>query len=181
MATQFRDGEMDMVRYMHPNRGDHPVYGVVTRKFYGNRRGAGVETFLVHRSDIAAQPHYFVVVSAETAPPAPAVKPPPPPQPLSGPVEMTPPVVVEEKEVLAGETPPPEVARRVLNDAKFDLQTLPGVTPAIARAMAGASLVSAERILETGTDGLLKVKGIGQMKAEMILAYIKDNFEHEPA
>jgi hypothetical protein len=75
----FSDGDIVLIEYMHPNIGQHPVYGSTTRHFYGYRsRG---EQFLVHTSDIKARPSVFVIVAkTETvAPPTPV---PPPPKPV---------------------------------------------------------------------------------------------------
>jgi hypothetical protein len=186
MANFTNDNEMEMIRYMSPNRGDHPVWGGVTRKFYGHRKGAGVETFLVHRSDIAAQPHFFTVISDVPAPPQVVVSPPPPPVAINAPVpppakqvELEPgPIKQAELEpvLLKGEVPPPDIAARAINDAKFDLQALPGVTPNIARGMAELSLVTAEAVMDAGVDGLRKVRGVGKTKAEMIYSYVTGNF-----
>jgi glycosyltransferase involved in cell wall biosynthesis len=82
------DEQYVMAKYVHPNQGVHGVIGVATRTNYGYRGGG--ETFLVHRDDVAAQPHLFQpleIVPVATAPAA------PPPEPVK-PVE--PPVVLAE-------------------------------------------------------------------------------------
>jgi hypothetical protein len=191
-VTAFtNDDEMEMVRYMKPNRGDHPVWGLATRKFYGHRKGAGAETFLVHRSDIAAQPLFFVVVSDVPAPPQVTVQAPPPPTvmveaplPPAAPPPVTnpePKVTIQhatpiKAPVVVDDMPPPNVMAKAMNAAKFDLQTLPGVTPNIATGMAELSLVTAEAIFEAGVKGLRKVRGVGKTKAEMIYGYVAANF-----
>lgn len=184
----FTDNQMEMVVYNHPNRGEHPVYGASTKTFYGNRKGGGSEKFLVHKSDIAAQPHLYQVSRDAMAPVSKIIEP-PPPRPVEIPKRRV--RVEPEEDVLPEEIPPPalgiavkeivdtpvdEVATRALNDAKFDLGVIPSVTPALARNLAEAGMVSAERILEAGAEGLVEVKGIGGKKAELIYAYVKDRF-----
>ena len=78
----FRDEDFVLVRYIHPNQGAHQVVGTATRIKYGRRKGGGSQSFLVHKDDVAAQPHLFQPVPEKIEPPKPATAPPPPPKPL---------------------------------------------------------------------------------------------------
>jgi len=51
------DEKFVLVKYLHPNRGNHHVIGSSTKTKYGYRAGGNV--FLVHIDDINAQPHLF--------------------------------------------------------------------------------------------------------------------------
>jgi glycosyltransferase involved in cell wall biosynthesis len=79
--ASMSDGDYVLSKYIHPNRGVHGVTGASTRTDYGYR--AGGDVFLVHKNDIASQPHLFVPMEA-LVPPAAAPPPPPPaPQPVT--------------------------------------------------------------------------------------------------
>jgi len=135
----MRDQDLVMARYLSPNKGKHRVVGSATRTDYGRRAGGNV--FLVHQDDIRSQPHLFQPQEQAAPITAPAHPPPPPP-------------------------PAPEpVAGTVI----FDLQILPGVTPAIADGIRALGIVTKEDVLEAGLEGLMKVKGIGEAKAAVIL------------
>lgn len=62
----MNDTELVECIYMSPNIGDHDVRGASTGIRYGYR--AGGQRFLVHRADIAAQPHLFRQVEGIRAP-----------------------------------------------------------------------------------------------------------------
>jgi len=81
-GPDMADEQYVMAKYMHPNVGVHGVRGADTGTDYGYRSGG--DTFLVHRKDVAAQPHLFQPL--ESAPQL-DVAPPPPPEP----VELPPP------------------------------------------------------------------------------------------
>jgi glycosyltransferase involved in cell wall biosynthesis len=77
-APPMEDSEFVLCRYTHPNTGQHMVVGAETRVQYGYRGGG--EIFLVHRKDIQAQPHLYLVLEQEARPvpqPPPEVPPPP--------------------------------------------------------------------------------------------------------
>jgi hypothetical protein len=71
------DEDVSLIKYLHPNRGNHHVIGIATKTKYGYRSYGDV--FLVKKVDIKAQPHLFEVVDdrarapkaseRETAPP----------------------------------------------------------------------------------------------------------------
>ena len=68
------DADFVMIKYNHPNIGEHKVVGASTGKNYGYRKGG--DQFLVHMNDINLQPHLFVRIQVEN--PTPAVQAPPP-------------------------------------------------------------------------------------------------------
>ena len=76
-----------LVKYTHPNRGQHIVMGMATQTKYGYRGGG--EIFLVHKQDIAAQPHLYEVIPNEPTP-IPQVAPVLPPPPEAVTVTITP-------------------------------------------------------------------------------------------
>jgi len=164
MVTQL-DSDYEMVDYTHPNRGQHPVVGMSTGRSYGYRAGGGVERFLVHRSDIAASPNFFKIVSKVPTAPTKAVEPPPPPEPI---VTTKDPVVDDSK---LTPLPPESPAVR-----EFDLQALPGVTPNIAKSFIGMGLLSADDIIEAGPAALETVKQVGKVKANLIFEHVRDNY-----
>lgn len=173
----MNDNDYVLVLYTHPNRGKHGVIGMGTKKNYGYRSGG--DQFLVHKNDVAAQPQYFrVIQSAEQvkiSQPTPST--PPPPQPISKPPEQKkvtiPPSMVDElydKESLD------RISEMVVQSSKpknmVDLGALPGVTPAIEKNLRDAGIVTIEDFQEKGVDGLVKVKYVGEARAEAIMAYI---------
>jgi len=160
------DSDYEMVKYTHPNRGQHPVIGAATGNSYGFRSGGGSETFLVHRSDIGASPNFFTIASKVPSPPVVEVK------PLAPPVSIVEPVEEDEK----GIDPVASARKLAMNQVKFDLQGLPGVTPAIAKSMISAGLLTPEKIIETGALGLEQVKFVGEKRAKAIFDYVNENY-----
>ncbi|GAG15832.1 unnamed protein product, partial [marine sediment metagenome] len=70
------DENLVRAKYLHPNRGQHLVIGGVEKINYGYR--AGGDIFLVHKNDIASQPHLFREVEPiQPGKPKPAHIPPP--------------------------------------------------------------------------------------------------------
>lgn len=171
MTMSVTDSDYDMVEYVHPNRGEHPVVGFATGKQYGFRSGGGQEKFLVHKSDIAAMSGFFRSVSEVPSSPKAEIVAPPPPTPIAEP-DDTP---VKD----APSTPPKDVAKKALNQAKFDLQRLPGVTPNIAKSLIRAGLISPEIIISGGLKSLEEVKYVGQVKAKLIFEYVTENYGTE--
>lgn len=152
------DDDYVMVQYISPNKGQHGVKGMHTGTFYGYRGGG--EKFLVNRQDIALQPHLFVEIDKAPITPVEVIRATPPPQRI---VEEAP--VVEEPEVY-----PPY-------DSEMDFQVLPGVTPVIANRMVKAGFRTAEDLKARGADGLSgAIKGIGELKAQMIMDYVSSNY-----
>jgi len=176
------DEEMVLITYLSANRGNHPVYGAainpMTNKkfFYGYR--AGGSQFLVHRDDVYAvnrhgqpvlrAPNKFRPVSqpARVEVPQVAPKAPPPPRAVTQEVvKRAEPSLPTREEA---ESPP-----RFVEGAKpFNFQTLPGVTPAIARELEAMGLRGPDDVLALGIEGLQKVRGIGETKARKIIEYL---------
>lgn len=81
-AAMVADNEMVMAEYTSTNIGNHHVVGAATGIRYGYRGGAAGTEFLVHKNDIAAQPHLFrekkAGVVAPVEEPVPVVAPPAP-------------------------------------------------------------------------------------------------------
>ena len=154
------DNDYVLVQYLSTNKGQHSVVGGASQKFYGYRKGG--DTFLLRHDDLAVQPHMYLVVDnmnrasrvVETV----EKHTPESPQPL---------VEVEDD----GDDPSlPDP------DVEFDLQTLPAVTKRLATAMSLSGLNSPEIILQHGVDSLIAIKGLGELKANMIYDYVVENY-----
>ncbi len=160
------DNELVMIFYAHPNRGQHKVVGAVTKTDYGYR--AYGDEFYVTRQDASAAPDIFQVKPTTIETPEKTIEPPPEPEPI---VKK----IVEDKAGNLAATPVEEVEPDTqpvdLSETKM-LQILPGVTAAIETAMNAAGIHSVQDVHDAGVDGLVKVPGIGQKKAESILKYI---------
>lgn len=63
-VIDMSDDSFKLIRYMHPNSGQHRVIGSATGVDYGQRGGG--EEFLVHEDDVAANPSLFAVVRSPT-------------------------------------------------------------------------------------------------------------------
>lgn len=184
MAMSIADSDYEMIEYIHPNRGEHPVVGHSTGKQYGFRAGDGQEKFLVHRADIAASPAFFKVVSKIPAAPREEIVVPPPPTSIIEP-EVTeaiePPATPAELEQIDASRkvlskPPKAIAKKALNQAKFDLQLLPGVTPNIAKSLIRAGLISPKAIIDGGPETLERAKYVGEVRAKLIFEYVTENY-----
>lgn len=80
MASNMNDQDLIMVRYEHPNKGQHAVVGSMTKTKYGFR--AGGDSFLVKKADIDAQPHLFKVIEHRPEAPKQTIAPPSAPRPI---------------------------------------------------------------------------------------------------
>lgn len=161
--VNMADDSMIMIKYKHPNRGQHTVVGPVTKIKYGFR--AGGDTFLVHKDDIANNDHlYEPIASAEGASAAKAPVAAPPAAPPS-------PIAVEEEVETSA---PPDVVSGPESAAPASkavniVGRLPGVTAPIAEQLDADGIETADQVLELGVNGLMKYKGIGAVKAETII------------
>lgn len=174
MGTRSQGGDMKdanfvMVKYLHPNRGKHRVIGPATKTNYGYRMGGGTESFLVNRQDVQAAPHLFSEITPTPIPVArPAAVPTPPPP------ARVPPTIAQEPP-----TPPVPAmeakpwAEPMASKVPLDLQSLPGITPSIAKAFETDGINTLDAILNTGEEGLQKFKGIGPSRAKAILTAAK--------
>jgi ERCC4-type nuclease len=150
------DQDFILIRYIHPNKGKHKVIGTATRTNYGRRRGG--EEFLVHKQDVQAQSHLFIEMQTRRPPEVKRVPTPPPVYPLS------------ESQTLLDEAVEAESEQ---NGLDFELQLLPGVTPAIEKGLVAEGYDDIQKVHAAGMDGLKSVKGIGEAKAQAIMEYVK--------
>ena len=63
-GSQYDDEDYVMIKYLHPNRGNHHVIGAETKTKYGYRGGGS--QFLVNIKDVEAQPHLFEILDSST-------------------------------------------------------------------------------------------------------------------
>lgn len=151
------------IRYDHPNKGDHRVVGSATRIDYGYR--AGGDIFLVHKEDVKAAPHLFTIVEPEPgkvfAPAAVAEMP-------------AVPVAIETPSVTVSSEPIEVKPAEVYTPPVLDVYALPGITEHTAAEMKTAGIDTYEKIVALGIDGLVKIKGIGQSRAETLLKLAKE-------
>ena len=158
------DEDLILCRYASRNRGKHMVYGQIInpltgKKFsYGYR--AGGDTFLVHKDDV-----YNTNRHGQTS--------------LRGlfiPIEEKHEVVAPEPEPVQVTAPPePVVEPLPFEPHSFNFQTLPGVTPSIAREFIRLGYNGPDDVLEAGVEGLQEIKGIGETRAAKIIGYLNDH------
>jgi glycosyltransferase involved in cell wall biosynthesis/predicted flap endonuclease-1-like 5' DNA nuclease len=167
MVIEMTDANMVLCLYNNLNRGDHRVTGKGTNFDYGYRQGG--TQFLVHKDDIAAQPHLFVPIqpAAETVPAAPTPEPPPPVPVAAPPVEETPEPepIIEEPAVAEEEEREETTVEPIRID---DLQTIPGMTASYVQTLNAAGVHTYEDLVAFGPENLQKFKGIGKVKAAQI-------------
>ena len=185
------DENFVLCEYTHPNRGNHHVYGTATRERYGYRGGGS--TFLVHRSDIDAQPQFFRPVRDSSTAPLAEVKlpsapvlvtqqlPPEPKQATQNDSDIPghiAPVVEDEVEVpvhIAPEIPedapelvPENLQVVAMDDDTVDLVALPGINPEIAGKLRDAGYTTKQAILNLGVVGLEQLN-VDKPRAEGII------------
>jgi len=164
----MKDEDTVMVQYLSANKGSHPFTGHATKRRYGYR--AGGEIFLVLKEDLLAMPHLLRQVEGITQMVSPVIREtrraaPPTPVSDNKPVEPT----LEPRA--------PEAPRRISPlDADvgahegIDLQTVPGVTANIAAQLEADGVASLAGLIALGAEGLLQYKGVGAVKAELIVS-----------
>jgi glycosyltransferase involved in cell wall biosynthesis len=182
-GNQIVDKDMVLVVYDNPNRGQHKVVGASTKINYGYRQGGGVEKFYVHKDDIANYPDWF----RPFAPPAEVISqtqlevpPPPPPVSLEEPISAIAETSMPAENILDFiETKPASenVVEGKPLDKPFDLQGVPGVTDHVAEVLHEFRVSSWEDIVEFGKDKLMQIDGVGEKRAEAILAYARKNID----
>lgn len=171
--VNMQDDDMVMVRYTHPNRGQHPVIGPATGINYHYH--AGGDRFLVHREDIALMPQHFQPVDEartrerirrqqQSAPAPPA----PPPPPENGGVEPD-----ERVAEPTGDDPDngqeDVAAQRVAQtDELLDLLGPLNLDRRAIASLYQAGVTSADDVVELGKEGLRELKWIGETRAEEI-------------
>ena len=157
---------------------------------YGHR-GPGDE-FLVHVRDLEMAPHLFQSVevrgAVQQAPPEPPPQPEliAPSEPTARPSAARPEPMPEEPRPIVQEGPPemlqekpsdnvrpPDNGRPTLSAiAEIDLDALPGISPGIAAQLRADGISTRDELLALGVDGLKGYKGVGNVKAEMILGAV---------
>jgi glycosyltransferase involved in cell wall biosynthesis len=102
-----QDEDYVLCEYMHPNRGNHQIYGAATKEYYGYKGGGRV--FLVHKKDIEAQPQFFRPIRHEGSAPIPEVQVPQAPTPIAK-------QIPEPVQLSTEGTVPEYIAPKVQND-----------------------------------------------------------------
>jgi glycosyltransferase involved in cell wall biosynthesis len=169
------DSDMVMISYNSPNRGDHRVVGHAQFQYavqglrmietsgalrvdYGYRKQG--DRFLVHRREIEAAPHLFQPVSAAIPEIQIASQ-------ARRPQTRAPNRLVSN----------PLTGEELTGDRKFDLQTIPGISADVATQLRDKGIDMPEDIIELGVDGLKEIRGVGNRKAEVIIAAVQKRLE----
>lgn len=152
------DSDMILCLYGSPNRGDHRVIGPITRTDYGYRGGGA--RFYVHKQDIAAHPDLFVPIAVEQVPVQAEKKETPPPQP----VVKTEPVIADVPQIVSSED---------------DFQTIPGVSAIHVQMLNAAGVHTFDELVNFGADNLIKLKGIGEKRAELVIEFARKKVANE--
>lgn len=183
--------EFILVQYNHRNRGMHAVVGSATGRPYGYHRSG--DTFMVHVDDSKLQPDLFRVVVPDQPTPLgikvnkqPTPAPPPPPVVKIPPVtpailveEVEEEIVVEEivvEEIVVKEEVKEDILAAAKTSQMIELGAIPGVTPAVEKTLKANGVVTYEKVIELGVDGLIELKYIGQGRAEIIYEYVTENY-----
>ena len=153
-----------LIKYNHRNRGVHGVRGPATRRDYGYRSSG--ETFYVDMRDASVAPAMFEIIE---------VRDPMPPESFPPRAATPPPTLLSEslREATQAES---AVKSTILDHARFDLERIPDLSPANVQAMKASGFVTASAILSAGEEGLVKVKGIGAVKAKRVIEYIRGRY-----
>jgi len=154
----------------------------------GGGRGKGGDRFLVHKRDVELAPNLFRPIKtaqqvARVIAPLPQREAPPPPPRVVESVAV-PTVNRQPRHDVPGLVVPglvvPGLTDSLIEDATeftpppFDPQLLPGVTPKIAEQMRADNIQSAQDVLAKGVEGLTVYRGVGQTKAEIIIAAVTE-------
>lgn len=192
MAVEdMSDDNYVMVRLVDNRKEDHFILGHVTKNRYYKKHG---DVFLMHRDDIAAQPHiYELSVKAEMVVPQ-VTAPAPIPEPVAA-------IVNDSMNFVQNTWSDEEYERRVqgawmvsesepsvesvkemdsilrIDKPSFDLQLIPGITSNIAQQLVGAGVNSLESLAEWNTEKLMALKGVGEAKAELIQEYVREKLK----
>lgn len=161
----MNDEDLILVRYTHPNRGQHPVVGHATGRKYHYH--AGGEKFLVHRDDVAAAPNLFQPVEEvrarervshrQTAP-----APPPPPPGSNGEPE---PASFDEREQAVDEQTKEEIAGQ---EALMDILDELNLDKRAVQSLYTSGVTTVQDVIDLGEDGLRELKWIGDSRAHEI-------------
>jgi glycosyltransferase involved in cell wall biosynthesis len=173
-GQEMNDNSMVRIEYMSLNRGGHGVHGSVTKTFYGYRKGG--DTFLMHRSDVEAQPQLFREIDQHIIQPAPVIAPKPIPVSIEEPEELEP-DVRDDLEPAMSESQFVALTQAKDRAATINPQLLPGVSAVTAKEMEVGGLNTYGAILDAGISGLSEIKGIGPRKAELIINYVREQVD----
>lgn len=147
------DNNYVMIIYKHPNKGEHPVIGPATGTNYGYR--AGGDQFLVRREDTERMPDLFVEIgNVENVGDVPSV----PQQPLAAPQPLA-----------AASTEPVAFGVTTRIEDTFDIQTLPGIIPSVARQLIEQGVTTRESFLSLSETQISQLEGVGKARAKAIM------------
>jgi glycosyltransferase involved in cell wall biosynthesis len=147
-SSNASDNDYVMCIYNSANRGEHHVVGPSTGISYGYR--AGGEKFLVHVNDNILMPMLFIADTGLT----------------SGVSNLDAP----RERISIPEEPQPLTVPKM---RKFDINLVPGVTPAIAKKLAEIGIDSKEKFMELTTERLLVIDGISKARAMAIMSIVE--------
>lgn len=169
VASSATDGDYVMVKYLSTTQGDHHVVGTQTKRSYGYRYGG--EQFLIHRSDLAAQPHLFSQITETTRPQVQeqVILPIASPVPIRVKIEQ-----VQEKIVAPQQAIKPELQAPIKLSIVPQPRTVDrlDVSPATREQLIQAGFISTSDFLSRQMD-LTSIKGIGKTKAKSIIEQIR--------
>lgn len=146
-GREMNDSDYVEVTYVSDNRGDAPIYGTATRKFYGYRVPG--EKFLMHKADVEQLPDKYVINAKQ----------------IIG--------VEEAKEELQSPTLISQTAQSMPVQSMFDLRTVPGVTSSIESQLKQNGYTTLEKLKTITEEELLSYDGIGKVRAGAILEWLK--------
>jgi len=195
-AQQLKPQELTLMlenfvecRYIHPNRGEHSVYGTYVFPAHASwhpmiRQGngwrlnygyhAGGDVFKVHKADMLANPQWYQRYEVEKK----AAEVPLPLQPVhrpAPPTHLVQPEPVAQPEAPEIESPPPPQSLPVAEEGeRIDLQLLPGISPAVAAQLEANGVTTTAAILALGVAGLQAYKGVGEKKAGAIIGALRE-------
>jgi hypothetical protein len=147
-SSGTHDSEYVMCIYNSANRGEHHVVGPSTGISYGYR--AGGEKFLVHTNDNILMPMLFIADTGLT----------------SGVANIDAP----KEQIHVPEEPRQLTVPRM---RKFDLNLVPGVTPAIAKKLEEIGIDSKEKFIELTLERLMAIDKISKARALAIMSVVE--------
>lgn len=141
----FNDEDMVLIRYDHPNRGQHGVRGPATGQFYGYHGGG--DKFYVYKEDVEKNRALFVPIEQPSAAPK------------------------REKE----ETPPPKPIKEETPDTGHvtsktgQLTDIAGISSRIASEMNALGINTIQALANANVVDLMTIKGIGESRAMKVI------------
>lgn len=173
VASSATDGDYVMVKYLSNTQGDHHVVGTQTKRSYGYRYGG--EQFIIHRSDLAAQPHLFSQITETTRPQVQEQI----ISPIASPVPIRVKIEQAQEKIVAPQQAPKQAPKLELQaPTKLSIISQPrtvdrlDVSPATREQLIQAGFISTSDFLSRQMD-LTSIKGIGKTKAKNIIEQIR--------